>query len=512
MFNFLKKQFITEETKAFKNKGKSGVTKNAKINTRGEGFDDVLDIGFAKNSVGSFNGFFNNFINTQFTDKRAKIENYRTMAEMPEISSVIEDISIETTQEDANGKIVSIDILKKELENENIQKNIKEQFDDLFNNRLRIDESIMDYITSYFIDSELYIEKVINTTKKSLGIMKLKKLPPETMDYITDQETGEISLFLQYKKPKVKAPLTIEEATENPDIITFLPEQIIYINYGIFKGTKKNVIGYLEKVKQPFNLTKLIETSIVIYRIVRSPERLVFNIDTGAMPKDKALKFVDKIKQKMAQKVEFDSKSGTIKNQPNITSLIENYFLPQSSDGRGSSIGSVGGNPSGFSELDDLYYFSRKLYIALKYPITRVINAEERRQGDSLFMGSSTQEINLDEIRWAKMLSRHQMKFAQAFTDLFLLHLEFQGLKKEYEITRNDINVVMTPPNDYKNQMTQMQLDTNINNYNSLSNNDEFSKTFLMRYFLKWDDETIKANAEGFKDDKRLLPHDDNGY
>jgi hypothetical protein len=513
MFNFFKKkQQITEETKAFKNKGKSGITQKTLENTRGEGFDDVLDIGYGKTAVGNFNSFYRNFINTQFSSKRSKIQNYRVMADMPEISSVIEDICIESTQEDTEGKILNLEVLNKELENnENVMKNIQLEFDELFHKNIRINDNIIEYFRTYFVDAELFIEKVVNKGKPSLGIQRLKRLPTETMDYIVDPDTGRITAFLQYKKTEVKCPASIEEAMSSEDIIVFYPEQISYIDYGIYAGTKKNVIGYLEKAKQPFNQLKLIETSIVIYRIVRSPERLVFNIDTGAMPKDKAIKFVEKIKQKMAQKVEFDSQTGTLRNQPNITSMIENYFLPQSSDGRGSSISSVGGNPSGFSELDDLYYFARKLYIALKYPISRVINAEERRPGDTLFMGSQTGEITIDEIRWAKFLERHQQKFCQMFTDIFILHLEFKGLKKEYDISENDLNVTMTPPNEYKAQMNQALLDTRFNNYNQLSNNSEFSKTFLMREYLKWDDEMIKANAKGFEEDKKYLPQDD-GY
>jgi len=513
MFNFFKKkQPLTEETKAFKNKGKEGVSKKFIENTRGEGFDDVLDIGYGKETVGNFNSFYKNFINTQFASKRSKIQNYRVMADMPEISSIIEDICIESTQENQNGKILELDILNQELEsNENTVKNIQMEFDELFHKNLRINDNIIDFVRTYYIDAELYLERVINTGKSSLGILKLKRLPTETMDYLIDSNTGRISAFLQYKKTEVKAPANVEEALQNDDIIVFYPEQISYIDYGIYAGTRKNVIGYLEKAKQPFNQLKLIETSIVIYRIVRSPERLVFNIDTGAMPKDKAIKFVEKIKQKMAQKVEFDSQTGTLRNQPNITSLIENYFLPQSSDGRGSSISSVGGNPSGFSELDDLYYFARKLYIALKYPISRIINAEERRPGDTLFMGSQTGEITIDEIRWAKFLERHQMKFCQMFTELFLVHLEFKGLKKEYELSINDLNVVMTPPNEYKAQMEQALLETRMNNYNNLSNNQEFSKTFLMKEYLGWDDDMVKANAQGFKDDEKYLPKDE-GY
>lgn len=511
MFNFFKnKEVLSESTKSFRNKGKSGVSEKYIENTKGEGFDNILDIGYGKDSVSSFNSFYNNYINTSFTNKRNKLVNYRIMADMPEISSVIEDICIESTQEDIEGKILSLEVLDTEIsENSNIMTNLNEQFDELFHKNIKINESIIDYVRTYYIDAELYLEKVINKAKPSLGIIKLKKLPTETVDYKINHKTGEIEAYFQYKKSNIKEPASIEEAEKNEDIIVFYPEQISYINYGIFAGSKKNVIGYLEKAKQPFNQLKLIETSIVIYRIVRSPERLVFTIDTGAMPRDKSLKFVEKIKRKLTQKVEFDSQTGTLKNQPNITSLIENYFLPQSSDGRGSSISSVGGNPSGFAELDDLYYFARKLYIALKYPMSRVINSEERRPNDTLFMNNNTSEITIDEIRWAKFLERHQQKFCQLFTELFIVHLEFKGLKKEYNIDINNINIVMTPPNDYKEQMNQTALETRMNNYTNLSNNTEFSKTFLMKEYLKWDDEMIKMNSEGFKDDKKYLPKDE---
>ncbi len=511
MFDFFKRNnSITESTKSFKNKGKSGVSQTFINNTRGEGFEDIYDVGYGKESISSFNSFYNNYINTTFSNKRGKIQNYRVMADMPEISSIIEDICIESTQEDINGKILSFEILNKEIsENKNIITNLEENFDELFHKNIRINDNIIDYVRSYFVDAELYLEKIINKSKPSLGILKLKRLPTETVDFKINRKTGQIEAYFQYIKPNAKEPVSIEEAEERDDVIVFHPEQISHIDYGIYVGTKKNVIGYLEKAKQPFNQLKLIETSIVIYRIVRSPERLVFNIDTGAMPRDKSLKFVEKIKRKLSQKVEFDSQSGTLKNQPNITSLIENYFLPQSSDGRGSSISSVGGNPSGFAELDDLYYFARKLYIALKYPISRVINSEERRQGDTLFQGSQSSEITIDEIRWAKFLERHQQKFCQMFTEIFLVHLEFKGLKKEYDIDINDINVIMTPPNDYKQQMNQSLLETQMNNYSNLSNNTEFSKTFLMKEYLKWDDEMIKANSDGFKEDKKLLPQDD---
>lgn len=502
---------LTEATKAFKNKGKDGISDKQEEKMSGEGIDDAMFLSiYGRESAGNFNSFYNDFINTTFATKRVKIENYRFMSEMPEISSVLEDIAIESTQEDENGKILQMEILDNDInENENIVHNLEEEFDELFHRKMRINENIIDYVRTYYVDAELYLEKVVQQGKASNGIVNVKKLPTETMDYHLNPRTGKIEWFYQALSPDVKPPKSIEEAEKEDKVIVFYPEQISFIDYGVYQNSKKNVQGYLEKAKQPFNQLKLLETSVVIYRIVKAPERLVFTIDTGAMPRDKSLRFVEKIKKNLTQKVEFDTKTGRLRNQTDVMSMMDNYFLPQSSDGRGSSVDSIGGNPSGFAELDDLYYFARKLYIALKYPISRVIQAEERRQGETLFMGGNSSEITIDEIRWAKFLERHQQKFCQIWTDIFLLHLEFKGLKAEYDVDVNKINITMTPPNDYKQQMQQMLLETQMSNYTTLSNNPEFSKTFLMKTFLKWDDEKIKENADGFKEDEKWMPKEE---
>jgi len=498
---------LVESTKAFVGKGNHGASDKFIDSIKGEGVDDVLYLGFGKESAGNFNQFYNDFINVSFANKRMKIANYRIMAEMPEISSIIEDISVESTQEDNEGKILKLSIIDPSIsDNENIVNNLRLEFDDLFHNKLRINNHIIDYFRTYFIDAEIFLEKVIQKNKSSRGIISLKKLPTETMDVFINPTTGLVEWYYQVLATDVKPPQSFEEASKNDKLIVFYPEQIAHLDYGIYNGTKRQVQGYLEKAKQPFNQLKLLETSVVIYRIVKAPERLVFKIDTGSMPRDKSMKFVEKIKKSLTQKVEFDTKAGSMRNQTDVMSMMDNYFLPQSADGRGSSVESIGGDPSGFAQLDDIYYFARKLYIALKYPVSRVINEENRTPGDNLFMGGNSSEITIDEIRWAKFLERHQARFCQLFTDLFLLHLEFKGLKAEYDVDINKINIVMTPPNDYKAQMQQMMMDTRIANYTSLSNMEEFSKSFLMREYLKWDDEMIQKNAKGLQDDKVLFP------
>jgi len=711
---------LTEAIGSFKNKGEGNLTDKQIKNTRGEGYsyDEFYAVmGYGKESMQSFNTFHSTYIDNIFANQIARLNYYRMMAEMPEIASVIEDIVVESTQENQWGQVVEIDILDPEItKNENIVNNITDEFDSLFFKKMSINNIIFDFIRSYFVDGKLYLEKVTNASKPSVGIIGLKKLPCETMDSFVDPKTGRITGYVQYLNLQGKRVQSREEAEKEKNCVIFEPEQIIYLDYGIYGRTKKEVIGYLEKAKQPFNQLKLLETSVVIYRLVRAPERLVFKIDTGSMPLDKSMKFVEKIRQKMTQRVGYNKTTGKLENQPDVISMLDNYFLPQcislnteiscldgdktlqqmiddynngiknevlsvdqktgelihgevewagitrrdaelvrvhldngkhvdvtpdhkfvmrdgteveaqqlvsgsslmpyytrekeisynsntykqvydlkdgkwkfvhrivygtssgvihhkdfnrynnmkdnltemdtygefknnvivnhkvvsveilpfredtgcltikdagnnhnfpltigvfvknSADGRGSDVSSVGGNASGFKELDDIYYFARKLYMALKYPMSRIMNIQEGRNADNVWFQGQTGQISRDEIRWSKFLERHQNKFEQAFLDLFLLHLEFKGLKAEYELDRTKINILMVPPNNYKQQMAQLLLDTQLANYSSLRGHEEFSKYFLMKEYLNWDDDMIKANSDGFKKDDELFP------
>ena len=143
------------------------------------------------------------------------------------------------------------------------------------------------------------------------------------------------------------------------------------------------------------------ETSVIIMRVVRAPERYVFRIDTGNMPKEKALKYVEKIKMKMTKKQTYDPRTGQLTHEPELMGILENFYLPQSADGRGSQIDTIGGNTNMFSELDDVYYFQKKLYRALKYPGSRVTSVQEGTEGDMMYGHGQTSESSRDEIKWA---------------------------------------------------------------------------------------------------------------
>jgi hypothetical protein len=503
-----KKGVITEEIKAFKGMGKYNRSLKTILAQKGEGWETLAEIpGFSNVQVQGFNLFYNTYINRVFEHELQRIDEYRQMAITPEISDVVEDAVNESTVEDDVGEVFHLDIIDKDLQtNENIVNNLKKEFNELFREKLDMKTKVWDLLWSYYIDGRVYYERVIDKNKPKQGILNVKKLPSETMDFFYDPLSGDITAYIQYTRPKAKKPIDVEEARkrDGKDLIFFDPNQIGFMDYGIYGKTRFEMIGYLEKARVPYNQLKLLETSVIIMRVVRAPERYVFRIDTGNMPREKALKYVEKIKNKMSKKQSYDPKSGNLTHEPEVMGILENFYLPQSAEGRGSSIDTIGGNTNMFSELDDVYYFQKKLYRALKYPGSRVTAGQEGREGEVMYGQGQTSEISRDEIKWAKFLERQQKRICVTLTDTFLLHLEFKKMKKPYELTNKKLSVTMNPPSKYKEQMEQMFNDSRFSNYQQLADRPEFSKYYLMKRYLKWDDEEIQANVEGKEKDIKL--------
>jgi hypothetical protein len=512
LFDKLHESTVNEAIRAFELKGGSKITRRQIEDMSGEGIEDVFLAGYGAVGVHTFNQFYNRYINKAYESEIAKITEYKRMAENPEIADVIEDATNESIIEDDDGYVVRLEILDDKLSsNENITKNLYKEFHELFYEKLDIETKLWDFYRNYLIDGRLYYERVIKKSDPKAGIHNIKMLPSDTMDFEYDPITGRILTYYQYLSPNVKRPQNRKEAESRKDIVIFNPEQIGHVDYGVYGRSKTEVYGYLEKAKVPYNQLKLLETSVIIYRIVRAPERLVFKIDTGQMPKDKAMKFVEKIKQRFIKKQAYDPTTGRLTQEPEVLSILENFWLPTSSEGRGSSIETVGGQSAGFTELDDVYYFARKLYRALKYPLSRVTAAQERQESEQIFGGSHAGEISRDEIKWAKFLERQQNKICKELKFLFLLHLEFRGIKRQYELSARSFKITMPAPSHYKDQMEQAFQEQRFNNYNALANNPEFSKWFMATHFLRMTEEDLKENRKGLlKMDKKYFPPNTN--
>lgn len=495
--SWFKENRLDERTEAFKNVGSNGDKKHT-----GEGYEnpDMIAIGHWTNS------FSQRFFYERKEKKRQRIQYYRKMAQHYEISDVIEDAAIECTRRNEDGELFKLKIQDENIsKNENIKNNITKEFEELIYNRLDLTRNIKDYFIRLFVDGEIYTENIIDNKNKKKGILYWKRLPPETMDFIYDYSSGKIEFFLQYLKKQSERITDPTAIKKRDDIIDFYPSQINYCSFGDQDpNDKTQVYGYLEKAIKPYNQLSMLETSLVIYRLVRAPERFVFKIDVGNMPRDKAARYVEKMKQKLSSKESFDTNTGLIKNSSNIMSLSENFFLPTSSQGRGSDITSIGGNTGAFRDMDDIYYFQRKLYKSLKYPLSRVQQMQEGRSGDNIFGGERWGELARDEIKWSVFLEEAQNDFCDTLTDCFLIHLDLKGLKKQYDLDKNKINITLNTPNNYRDQIKQNLLQSKFDNYMTLARQDEFSKRWLMKEYMNLSDEKIKENSDSFKKDIEL--------
>lgn len=322
MFEWLRNVFVNEEIKQFKNKS-DGLTDKQAEKQSGEGLE-VLGIDSGYTDISSFNLFYNSKLNQTFKNNRDRYKNYRSMATMPEIIDIIEDAVNESTQEDDDGNILNLKIVNEKIENsENINKVLYHEFDELFNKTLDINTELWRYVWNFMVDGCIYYERIINISNAKQGIKGIKLLPPESMDYIFNYQTNKVEAFLQYIQERTKRPSSIEEARQDKNIVVFIPEQIGFIPYRFGKN-KNEIIGFLENCKVAYNQLKLLEAAVIVYRLVRAPERFVFKIDVGNMPKDKALRYVNKIKQQMNRKQTYDPNTGTMDGTVNVQCIRQN--------------------------------------------------------------------------------------------------------------------------------------------------------------------------------------------
>lgn len=313
---------VDESLKHFKSKDSSLSDKKME-NQSGEGVEDLNIEGFGISGLSSFNMFYDRYINRTFKNEVDRIFNYRKMASNPEISDIVEDAVNESLQEDDDGYVMNLQIDDESInKKEQLVKKIHDEFYDLFYDKLNIEDNIWNLFYTYFVDGRVYFENVTNQSNTKQGLIGIKKLPSETMDRMYDR-FGRVEAYLQYLKKNIKKPENMKEAEKDDNIIVFYPSQINFIPYQ-YGENKNSVYGYLEKCKVPYNSLKLLETSMVIYRIVRAPERFVFKIDTGAMPREKAMKFVEGVKQKMNKKQSFDPERGTLINNSDVLCIRKN--------------------------------------------------------------------------------------------------------------------------------------------------------------------------------------------
>lgn len=420
-------------------------------------------------------------------DKGARIRDYRVIAAAAEVVDALDEICDETINIDENTNIVNLSV-------KNIDLTVRE--------REIIDDEFVKYI-EYFdlknrgwqffrqllIEGELYFELIIHQDYLKEGVLGVINLPCELIDPVYTNLQNMLIKGYVYRKPVYST--TTPNKIERVDFIPMEENQIIYTNSGVFNDSKTFVIPFLENARRPYRQLSLIEDSIIIYRLVRAPERLVFNVDTGNMPPPKAEAYMRKLIQNYWSKKTFDMDQNDVVKKFNPQSMLDAFWFAKRQGSEGTSVTQLPGGAN-LGELADLMYFVKKLYRSLKVPSSRLDPEDSFKDGT---------EILREELKFAKFVVRQQQRFAASLKKGFMIHLKLKGLWEQYELNQNNLEVEFNVPTNFYEMRESQRLELKQKTYSNFANDEFISATFAQKKYLGWKDRDVLANREFLRKD-----------
>ena len=387
------------------------------------------------------------------------ITRYREMSNHPELDAAIDDIVNEAITHDIDGKSVDINVdnLKQP---ETIKKRIMEEFNNI-KHMLNYGNLADDLFKRWYIDGRLYFHIVVNDKTPKEGIKELRYIDPRKIRKVReikkdrDPKTGAmiIKSIGEYYVYNDKGTTTQTYTANMNSGLRIATDSIIYCSSGMMDARNTFVISYLHKAIKPLNNLRMIEDAIVIYRISRAPERRIFYIDVGNLPKGKAEQYLRDVMIKYRNKMVYDASTGELRDDRKHKSMLEDFWLPRREGGKGTEITTL---PAGqnLGELEDVKYFQKKLLQSLNVPISRL----EPQQGGMIGLGRVS-EVTRDEVKFNKFIIRLRNKFAQVFDHALRVQLSLKGIMSidEWDVAREDIYYDFKKDNNFS-EMREAEL------------------------------------------------------
>lgn len=429
-------------------------------------------------------------------DKGRRLRDYRVMAAFAEVSEALDEICDDFLCEDDMGNIIDLKFREAFDYDPLVIKQVNEEFRK-FINIYELKEKGWEYIRYLLTDGELYFENIIHKDHPESGILGVVNIPTHIIDPVYDSfQNMSIKAFLLRKMKHHKDEREAPSAShvKDKDFIPLDKNQITYINSGTWNEDKSFRVPFIENARRAYRQLTMIEDSIIIYRLVRAPERLVFNVDVGNMSTPKAESYMRKLMQNYWSKKTFNLDEDKRVNTFNPQSILDAFWFPKREGSTGTNVTTLPGGQN-LGELQDLVYFVKKLYKALKVPTNRA-EIESTYQGDSTVLR--------EELKFANFIVRLQSKFAFGLKNAFVTHLKLKKLWGSFDLRENSFDLEFTPPRNYYELRKQQILDLKLNNFNNITQNESISKGYAQKTFLGWNDEQIRANREWLRKDASL--------
>ena len=432
------------------------------------------------------------------------ISRYREMAMQPEIESAIDDIINESIVQDDDGRNVKL-IMDDLKQPEKIKKAILEEFNTVLR-LLNYSNMAQDIFRRYYIDGRLFYHIIIDRENPIGGIKELRYIDPRKIRKVRelrkkkDERTGVeiMAVINEYYIYNDKA-ITGTQSNYGPVGTRITKDSIVNINSGLMDSRRAVVLSYLHKAIKPLNQLRMIEDATVIYRISRAPERRIFYIDVGNLPKLKAEQYLRDIMVKYKNKLVYDANTGEVRDDRKFLSMMEDFWLPRREGGKGTEITTLPGGQN-LGELEDVKYFEKKLYKSLNVPISRL-------ESSSGFTIGRSSEITRDELKFAKFIDRLRNKFAELFDQVLRIQCVLKGICTDAEFTEFKEHMYYDFIKD--NNFSELkEAELMANRLSLLQQVDPYTGTYysmgwIRRNVLRMDDEEIKLIDKEIDDEKK---------
>ena len=411
----------------------------------------------------------------------------------PEVDAAIEDIVNESMVHSENESPVELNLDNVDAP-DNIKKTMIEEFEKIVS-MMKIQELGSDIFRSFYIDGRLYHHLVVNEQQPKLGIQDIRNIDAtkvrkvKNIKYKKDDTTGAKVV------DKVEEFYIFQEKSGSNQGIKLSPDSVSYVTSGLLDPAKKQVLSYLHKALKPINQLRMMEDSLVIYRLARAPERRIFYIDVGNMPRGKSEAYMKDIMTRYRNKLVYDASTGELKDDRKHMSMLEDFWLPRREGGRGTEITTLPGGEN-LGQIDDIVYFQKRLYRSLNVPLSRL------EQEAQFSLGRST-EINRDEVKFQKFIDKIRKRFSKLFTEILRKQLILKGIitDGDWNLWKNDITVDFLRDNHFAELKDSEILQNRLNTMDQISQyvGEYFSREWVMKNVMQMSEEDIdemKAQVE----------------
>jgi hypothetical protein len=447
-------------------------------------------------------------LDQSFKDDNAMIERYREISVHPEMDSAITEIVNEAISGEINDYPVSIILDDIEL-SDSIKDKILDEFEKILK-LMDFNNEAYEIFRKWFVDGKLYYYMVKSTNPKD-GLIEVRYVSPLQIKKIRDEkrtaDKGGIHTVSKVEEYYVYTPRIYKDMGT---AIKLSLDSVACVTSGIYDESTNKTFSYLHKALKPLNQLRMLEDATIIYRLSRAPERRVFYIDVGQMPKNKAEEYIRNIMAKFKNKMVYDAVTGEVKDQKNTLSMMEDFWLPRQEGGRGTEVSTLQGGQN-LGQIEDLEYFKRKLLMSLYVPYGRLAADQQ-----SMFNLGRSSEISREELKFSKFVSRLRKKFSKIFLDILKTQLLLKQIitEADWEFLEEQIRFDFVTDNFFKELKESEILRERLSLLQEVEPyvGTYYSKEYVRRNVLEMNDEDIKEmkkEIEKEKKEEEALPEED---